>query len=879
MMRRASGHAIAAVAAWAVGLACAAGAGRGAAGGVPTQVLRPRALELLGGRSEVVFAVRPPAHDIHWYANFGYWITDPQSRMWTGRRGAVGGELCAVDLRTKQCRTLLSDANGTIRDCRVHYDGRTMLFSWRKGDERHFHLYEIRSDGTGLRQLTDGPWDDFEPCYLPNDEIVFISSRCKRWVPCYLTQVGILYRMRRDGTHMRPISANVEQDNTPAVLPDGRVIYTRWEYTDRSQIDFHGLWTFNPDGTGAMTFYGNMIRGGLMVGARPVPGAPGKVAYTFFSGHSTFDQRGAIVMTDGSAGPDDPNATTRVSPGGPFGWWRCAGPWGDPCPLAEDLVLAAQGMNIVLLGPGGAVQTAYTHRTRVPSAALQEPVPLRPHPRERIIPDRVDWTQRGGRLILADVTRGRSMAGVAPGEVRRLLVLEILPKPVNHSGGSDPLTRRGTFFLQRILGTVPVEADGSAYFEVPALRCLFFVALDANDISVKRMQSFVNVMPGETTGCVGCHERRTDSGPPARNLAALRRPPSRIQPVAGVPEIIDMTRHIQPIVDRHCVGCHNDRKRCGGVSLVGDRGPTFSLSHWALFARRQIVDGGNGVGNTPPRRVGSSASPLVWKIAPDVAGPAAGSGHATPHHDVKLSPLERQLVRLWIDTGAVYAGTYAALGSGEVRVDVFGAPAKYPPDKAVERAAAEALQRRCRSCHAPGRPGKIPGPTSMPAYQPSGGRELSSYFARYVNPASARYSEDSLFDLTRPERSPILLAPLAEAAGGWGACRQLDANGVPGAAADVFADANGADCRAILAAVRKAKARLDEIKRFDMPGFRPTVHYVREMKRYGVLPETLDPNSGSIDIYATDQAYWRSLWYVPAPGAGGAAAAVQPEGR
>ena len=131
--------------------------------------------------------------------------------------------------------------------------------------------------------------------------------------------------------------------------------------------------------------------------------------------------------------------------------------------------------------------------------------------------------------MLADIYDGRNMAGVKRGEIKKLLVLESLPMPIHYTGGMEPISYGGTFTLERIVGTVPVEADGSAYLELPALRSFFFVALDENDLSVKRMQSFLTVQPGETTSCVGCHEQRTQT-PRARRHAARRRVRRAAQP-------------------------------------------------------------------------------------------------------------------------------------------------------------------------------------------------------------------------------------------------------------------------------------------------------------------------------------------------------------
>ena len=149
----------------------------------------------------------------------------------------------------------------------------------------------------------------------------------------------------------------------------------------------------------------------------------------------------------------------------------------------------------------------------------------------------------------------------------------------------DPLTYGGSFTLERVLGTVPVEQDGSAHMELPALRSLFFVALDENDLAVKRMQSFLTVQPGEVTGCVGCHEQRTQSFLPAAQPAgACGGRPSRIEPIDDCPDVFDFPRDIQPILDRLCVDCHGYEKTdrggpyAGGVILTGDHGPMFSHS-------------------------------------------------------------------------------------------------------------------------------------------------------------------------------------------------------------------------------------------------------------------------------------------------------------
>ncbi|MGB2823398.1 MAG: hypothetical protein WBF17_20615, partial [Phycisphaerae bacterium] len=445
-----------------------------------------------------------------------------------------------------------------------------------------------------------------------------------------------------------------------------------------------------------------------------------------------------------------------------------------------------------------------------------------------------------GRLLLADITHGRRMDGVGPGEITKLLVLESLPKPVNFSGGPEPLSYLGTFTLERILGTVPVEPDGSAYFELPANRPVFFVALDANGMSVKRMHSFVSVMPGETTGCVGCHERRNETARFRGNLAALRRPPSRVEPFEGFPDVIDFPRDIQPILDRHCVKCHNYEKRTGGVVLCGDRGPRYSHSFWNLFACGQIADGRNAFGNNPPRSVGSSASPLMRKLD--------GS-----HNKVELTDRERRMIWLWIESGATYSGTYASLGCGATHVSPWGAGG--------------AMQRRCARCHYPPEQGKRPpkDKVALPA-EPHPRRRDGAPYERWIGKylPAARRGSHMLVNLTRPEKSPVLLTPLAKEAGGWATGRTEAGETPPGGHKVIFETKDDPDYRRLLAAIEQGRRDLDQIKRFDMPGFQPNVHYVREMKRYGILPRTFNPAKDPVDVYETDRVYWESFWYRPA---------------
>ncbi|MEI6809766.1 MAG: hypothetical protein WCN95_13675, partial [bacterium] len=703
---------------------------------VPTNPLAATGLE------EIIFATRHRSRSYHWYDDIGWFSVDTKAKLYC----EPGSQLRKLNLRTGAVAVLLDDPKGAFRDPQVHYDGKKIIFSWRRDGAEYYRLYEISVDGTGLKQVTDGPFDDIEPAYLPDGGIVFASTRCNSWVCCGSFKVTTIHRCDPDpspedlevgGKNIRKLSANALNENTPWVLPDGRVLYMRWEYVDRNQMRYQHLWTMNPDGTGVMVYYGNQFPGNVFIDGKPIPGTQ-KVIYTELPGHGTLDHVGTLMVVDPRNGPDDRNASTPLNLGNRN---NLRGQCMDPYPIAKDCFLFSSGRTIFETTGEGETRALYSLPGTDPDNWLiQEPRPIMARQRERIIPSRVNLSESTGTLLLGNIYHGRNMQGIKPGEIKKLLVLEQLSKPVSFQiSWNQPISMGGTFTFKRILGTVPVDPDGSAYFKLPAMRNLFFVALDEDDMSVKRMQSFLTVQPGEIASCIGCHENRTEVMSPLvmSGSTAVRRPASDITPIRDVPDVIDFPRDIQPILDKHCVSCHGyDRAanaehgpRAGKVILTGDHGPWFSHSYVTLTLCKQFSDARNDQGNRPPRSIGSSASPLMKKL----------DGQ---HHDVKLSPLEKKKVRLWIETGAAYPGTYAAGGSGMIDLPghSWGTQSNphpidgsicvcIPPPKAP-------LDQRCVSCHR--------APPTDPHL---------------------------LYNLSRPEKSLMLLAPLAISEGGLGLCK------------------------------------------------------------------------------------------------------------
>ncbi len=283
------------------------------------------------------------------------------------------------------------------------------------------------------------------------------------------------------------------------------------------------------DGRGTMRLYLD----GKKIGERA--GTPTVVA-SFSPGHGRTEHAGFITIVDPRGGPDARRNARRISRGRQL--------YRDPYPLREDLFLVAGETDILLMDGAGRTTRLFGLPAgwRKGRMKVHEPRPLRGRERERAVPSRVDYSRGTGTVVLENVYVGRNMAGVTPGEIKRLLVLDVLPKPCNLFSGMEPLSYGGTFLLERILGTVPVEPDGSANMRLPAMRPLFFVAQDAAGMSVKRMQSFLTLQPGEKASCLGCHEKRGETPKAERTLMAMDRPPSRIRPVDGAPDVFDFPR-------------------------------------------------------------------------------------------------------------------------------------------------------------------------------------------------------------------------------------------------------------------------------------------------------------------------------------------------
>ena len=596
-----------------------------------------------------------------------------------------GGALKALDVSAAgRTRTLLELPEGVVRDPEVHFDGRRIVFSMRRNVRDDYHVYEIGADGSDLRQLTSAPGvADVDPLYLPDDTIVFSSSREPKYCMCNRHIMANLFRMSADGANIHQIGKSTLFEGHGALLSDGRILYDRWEYVDRNFGDAQGLWTVNPDGTNHAVYWGNNTASpGGVIDARAIPGTQ-RVVCVFGSCHDR--PWGALTIVDRRLGLDGrgpvvrtwpESAIDRVDRGNWDAFVSVKPKYEDPFPLFDPNTPACAGtyflcsrmldsdaeaagarsgeqMGIYLVDVFGNELLLHTE-----APGCFDPMLLATVPRPPVIPSRREFRAVPGRFLVADVYRGTHMAGVERGTVKALRIVESPEKrfwTVPAWGGQGvhrPAMNWLNFENKRILGTVPVEADGSAYFGVPSGRFVFFQLLDANGMMVQSMRSGTMAQPGETTGCVGCHEGRLEAPPPATvqsNVLAAQHPPSPLDGWYGPPRTFSYMAEVQPVFTRHCVRCHDYGKPAGvKLNLAGDRSLTFNASYTELWRRKAITCVGAGpAAIRPARSWGSHASKLVQLLR---------GGKM----DVELTKEEMDRIVTWVDINAPYYPTYAS---------------------------------------------------------------------------------------------------------------------------------------------------------------------------------------------------------------------------
>lgn len=624
----------------------------------------------------------------------------PSGREWqhqvrhrNGMMAVPGGRLLVLDGLHPggHVRKLAPDRPASFWRPDLSSDAQRVVFCMKRHDEPAFHLYEINLDGTGLRQITDGTYDDLDPIYLPSGRIVFSTTRGNTFIRCMpYTYSYILARCDSDGRNLHLISTASEPEWLPALLHDGRVIFSRWDYIDKALWRIQSLWTARQDGTRVETFWGNQsVWPDHLAAARPIPGSD-RVMFCGVAHHDWF--AGSVGILDPNKGRNFPHGLTKVT--ADVAWPECGPPPIDPVEAAdyhtagkfdayqtpwplteEDFLVSARRegkFRLYLMDVHGNRELIYEGAHHVWHA-----MPVQPRVPPPAHSDLVAWPEEGknrqppepGIFYSANVAQG--VPGLPPDKVKFLRVLQMDHKTYSlwsrdgrFSGPAvSPLQDDG---VKRILGTVPVEADGSASFKVPPGVILYFQLLDAEKRALHTMRSSTGLLPGERRSCTGCHEQHTTAPVNTTGLALLREPRELTPPPWGTASI-GYERLVQPVLDRHCNKCHSGAgegrakpdltlRPGNGVfkepylSLIGDIG--FGLNkapHATGLAGAFMCE--NFDQNDPDSYVATRPMQHLSFASPLIALCMSGK-----HHGVKLPPDDLEALIGWVDANCPFRG-------------------------------------------------------------------------------------------------------------------------------------------------------------------------------------------------------------------------------
>ncbi len=597
---------------------------------------------------------------------------------------AKGGSAMRIfDVDTKKVRTLIELGDGgLVRDPETSFDGKKVVFSMRKSFDDAFNIYEMNVDGTGLTQLTfaDGI-ADIDPLYLPDGGIVFSSTRQPKYCMCNRHIMCNLFRMNGDGSNITQIGVSTLFEAHSSLLPDGRIIYDRWEYVDRNFSNAQALWTVNPDGTKHAIYYGNNTNDfDAVIDARAIPGTD-LVACILGDCHE--GPLGALAIIDRKKGIDglDPllhvwpkdavslmTVKTRKSPDRSDRMRNISTTYEDPYPLSVDRILVTRMIEksvvksrafgktgIYLVGTDGLEELILqSSNTR----SLYDPIIIEPRFKPAVIPSQRNYEDKNGQFYVQDVYIGTHMEGVERGSVKYLRLVESMEKRTytvtgwTGQGLQAPAVSWHNFDIKRIVAEYEVEEDGSVYFDAPAGKHLYFQLLDKDKKMIQTMRSGVSLMPGEVNGCVGCHEDRLEAPVPSFNIMALKNPAQKINGWRGEAETkpFGYMDNVQPILDRNCVKCHDfDATNRDKLVLAGDLNMYFNASYMNLYVNKTVdLIGGGPASLQDPYTWGSHTSKLTDII----------EDKAAYHKKLKMSEEDKQAIYAWLDLNGGYYPMY-----------------------------------------------------------------------------------------------------------------------------------------------------------------------------------------------------------------------------
>ena len=581
-----------------------------------------------------------------------------------------------------------------VGDVELHFDATRLMFS-KPGAKTPWQVYEADIDpNTGAlrsrpRQVTPDKGADvnnYDPCYLPNGDILYCSTAPMVAVPCVNggTAVANLFRLDRTTGTTRQLCFDQDHSWCPTVLNNGRVLYLRWEYADLPHSNSRILFHMNPDGTAQMEYYGsNSYWPNGIFYARPIPGHATQVI-GIVTGHHGVRRMGELVLFDPAKGRREADGVVQRIPG----WGRTVEPvvrdrlvdasWPrflHPFPLGcadgrDSGKFFLASMQPDASSPWGIYLVDVFDNMlllkETPGYALFEPMPLRRQVTPPAVADKVDLSRRDAFVYLADIYRGPGLAGIPKGEAKSLRLFTYTYGYRGMGGLYGTIGLDGPWDVHRVIGTVPVERDGSAFFRVPANVPIAVQPLDEEGKALQIMRSWFTAMPGEVISCVGCHEIQNETPPPRRTMAA-RMPVAEVKDWHGPARGFAFAREVQPVLDRRCIGCHDGTTKSQGKPLFSLRGDKLPRKWTSKMSGRAGGWGGKftiGYVNLHRyvRHPGIESTmhllnPMDFHADTNELVQILQKGH----HEVTLSDEELDRIITWIDLNTPFHGDWSTI--------------------------------------------------------------------------------------------------------------------------------------------------------------------------------------------------------------------------
>ncbi|MBP9506311.1 MAG: SUMF1/EgtB/PvdO family nonheme iron enzyme [Bacteroides sp.] len=570
-------------------------------------------------------------------------------------------------------RTIFKPTNGSsVPDLRLHWNADRLMFTMNEPGEHHWQVYEVGVDGKNLKQITNGSKEDldyFDACYLPNGKIAVLSNVGGQGVPCVngSDQVGNLCLYDPKTQEMRRLTFDQDANWGPVMMHNGKVMYTRWEYTDLTHYFSRFVMHMNPDGTEQKALYGSgSVFPNAIFDMQPLPNHSTRFV-GIISGHHGVVRSGRMIIFDPAKNRKEEKGMIQEIPfrnrpiiplvkdGLVDGVWP---QFVKPYPVDNDYFLVSMKHSPTSLW-GLYLVDIYDNMTLIAQSegeGLIHAIPLRKTTIPPAIPDKTKAEEKEATVFIQDIYEGEGLPGVPRGTVKKLRVFTYeyayLKSPSDHTAQGV----QSGWDIKRKLGEVPVEEDGSVIFKVPANTPISVQPLDSEGRAIQWMCSWFTGMPGETVSCVGCHEDQNQVPMPKRVLASTKAPHAMKTPEGGV-RSFTFDLEIQPLLDRACVACHNEKSKTdfrGGRRDNDDKKnpKLYSRSYLALhpFVHRQGPEAGMKV--LKPYEYFAEVSPLLQLLR-------------NGHHGVKLTDKEWKTLYNWIDFNAPDKGIFENLSEWE----------------------------------------------------------------------------------------------------------------------------------------------------------------------------------------------------------------------